>query len=188
MARQHRQSIRPDLIGEIAVRTDAIGADEHGVDFGLPHQGPRRRVGDQGTGDPSVAELPHGEPRALQQGSSLVDVDVDPAPLLVREIDRRQRGSDSAGRQRARIAMRQDIAAVGKDGKTVLADSPAHGAILLPDGGRFGVQPVPHGCGIAARPLRYVRHAMQRPPQVDRRGTRVGEQLGQLRDARAKVR
>ena len=131
-------------------------------------------------------QFPCRESRTLKQRPCFIDKDLQPPAPLMRQIDRRQRGSHPTRRQRTGIAMRQDIRAVGKHRETVLGDLSAHRAILFPDGSRFGVQPLPNSRRIAARLVRHVCHAMERPPQVDRGGTRVREQVGQLRDAREK--
>ena len=60
----------------------------------------------------------------------------------------------------------------------MLADLPAHRAVLLPDRGRLGLKALPHRPTLAGRVPRGGEHAVQRPAQVHRRGTSVGEQRG----------
>ena len=168
MPRQDRQAISADFIGKIAVRADPVGADEDDVDLGLPHQGGRRGVGDQRARDPRVHQLPHRESRALEQRSSLVHVDVHLAPLFMREVDRREGGTDAARRQCAGVAVGQHVRAIGKQREPMFADAATHGAVLFPDRRRFGTEPFPQVTSLARRLLGDPQHARERPTQVHR--------------------
>ena len=71
--REHRQRICADLVGDVAVGGDAIGADDHEVDVARAHQRRGRAVGDEGGVDAQPFQLEHREAGTLQQGTSLVD-------------------------------------------------------------------------------------------------------------------
>ena len=58
-------------------------------------------------GMPSSRELPRGQARALQQGTRLVHPDVEPRVARVGRADDAERGAVAAGRERARVAMRE---------------------------------------------------------------------------------
>ena len=131
-----------------------------------------------------MRELPGREPRSLQHRSCLVHIHVHPPPRLVGEVDRGERRADTAGRERPGVAMRQDRGAVGHERETGFPDATAHRAILLPDRRRLALQPVPQRGALAGRLRGHAAHAIERPPQVDRRGTSGGEGGGQLLDPR----
>ena len=76
VARQHRKSVRTDLVGEIAVGADPIGPDEYDVDLGLPHERRRGSVGDERAGNAGVHQLPNRQASALQQWTRLIHKNV----------------------------------------------------------------------------------------------------------------
>src|SRR5256885_6658761 len=70
MQREHGQRVRADLVGEVAVRRDAVGADDHEVHLRLAHQRARDGVGNDGARDPGMPELP-GRERSEEHTSEL---------------------------------------------------------------------------------------------------------------------
>ena len=109
LPRDHRQLVRADLVRHIAVRRHAIRAEEHQVDPAEPHQHPRGVVGDQGHRDAVAHQLPGGQPSALEPRPRLVHPDVDLLARLDCRTDDAQRGAVIHRRQRAGVAMGQDV-------------------------------------------------------------------------------
>ena len=64
----HREGVRADLVGHVAVGGDAIRAHEHDVDVTVGHERRRPSVHHQLVRDPELLQLPRGEPGALSTG------------------------------------------------------------------------------------------------------------------------
>ena len=73
VVREHGERIGADLVGDVAVRGDAVGAHHHEVDLAPRHQRPGRAVDHDRVRDPEPVELPRRESRALEHGPGLVD-------------------------------------------------------------------------------------------------------------------
>jgi hypothetical protein len=56
-----RLEIGADLVGDVAVGGDAVGADDHRVDLALAHQDAGGVVGDQGVRHAVLGQFPGGE-------------------------------------------------------------------------------------------------------------------------------
>ena len=110
--RQHRDRVGADLVRDVAVRGDAVGADDHQSIW--PRRMRRRHVvGDDGGLDAVAHQLPGGQPRALQERPRLVGEHRDPLALLDRRADHAERGAVAGGRERAGVAVREDARASG---------------------------------------------------------------------------
>src|SRR5436190_302898 len=83
-ARRERLEIGADLVRHIALRGDAVGADDRDVDLVVLHQVPAGIVRDHGVRNAVLAELPGGERSALIARARLVDPDMNRNALLVR--------------------------------------------------------------------------------------------------------
>src|SRR5206468_4108921 len=80
------------------LRGDSIRSEQDEVHFAAAEESPRGPVRNDGVLDPFLQEFPRGEPRALQPGTRLVDVDEEAAPLLLRDPHRSHRGPVVDGR------------------------------------------------------------------------------------------
>ena len=165
MRGQHGQRVRADLVGRVAVRSDAVRAGDDAVDLAGGHQRCRRGIGDDGVRDPGRLELPGGQPRALKQRPGLVHPHVrEQLPL-----PGRAQGADGAavapGREPARVAVRQRPRRRGEQLGRVSRHRTAALDLLL-------VQP--------ARMVRrrVVAHLRERPREVHRRRSRRSQQRG----------
>ena len=69
---QHGDAVGADLVGDVAVGGDAIGADDDQIDLTEPHHRAGHVVGDDRRVDAVPDELPRGQPRALQKRPRLV--------------------------------------------------------------------------------------------------------------------
>ncbi len=111
VAGRDRQAVRADLVGDVAVRRDAVGADDHEVDPTRAHQRRGRAVGDERRVDAQPVALPHREPRTLQQRPRLVDPHRRLAARLERGAHDTERGAVADARERTGVAVRQHRAA-----------------------------------------------------------------------------
>ncbi len=91
LAREHRDAVGPDLVRDVAVPRDAVGADEDEVDAAAAQDARRHAVRDHRDVDPGPRELPSGQARALEQRPGLVGEHGDLLPELRRAVDRRER-------------------------------------------------------------------------------------------------
>src|SRR6266516_2234396 len=79
---EHPQCVRTNLIGDVAIGRDAIGAYDDQVDRPARDEMPSHVVGDQRLRDASLLELPGREPGALEEGTGLVDENMRPLAAL----------------------------------------------------------------------------------------------------------
>jgi hypothetical protein len=93
------QAVGADLVGDIAVRGDPVGADEHAVDQPARHRGGGRGIGLDAVGDGGLGELPRRQPGALEQRARLVDEDFFDEPAFVQVPDDPERAAPPDGRQ-----------------------------------------------------------------------------------------
>ena len=100
-AREHRERVRADLVGGVAVVRDAVGAEHDGVDEPAREQLPGGDVGDQRVRDAVLGQLPGGQAGSLQQRARLVDPDVQ-ARIALRAPRARRRAPSRSRPWRAR--------------------------------------------------------------------------------------
>ncbi len=123
-----------------------------------------------------LLEFPHSQPRALQQRTRLVGVDVD---MLARgnggPNDAERRPVSGSG-ERSRVAMRQDGLAVRHQNCAVAADGLADGDVFPLDLLCFGDQRLADCCERLGPDFgELALHAVDRPEEVDGGGTRRGQ-------------
>ena len=121
----HRETIRPDLVRGVAVGGDPVCARDDAVDLAAAHQVRGGRVGDHRVRDAELLELPGRQPRALQQRPRLVDPDVREQAVLPRRAQRADRRAVAAGREAARVAVRQGLRAGPEERGGVGTHAPA---------------------------------------------------------------
>ena len=84
---QHGDRIGADLVGHVAIGGNAVRAHDHGVDLALLHDGAGHAVADHRGGDAIFVQLPGGQPRALQERTGLIGIDIQLFSLLHRRAD-----------------------------------------------------------------------------------------------------
>ncbi len=141
----------------------------------------RHAVGDHRDRHAGARQLPRREPAALQQRARLVGDHRDAPPGLVQRVDRRERGADPAGGERARVAVRQHGASPADQLRARRADPRAHRAVLVPDGVRLG-HAAPSGG--PRRPSRRADARRSIRSSAHRRLTAVGRVAPSTADAR----
>ena len=107
VASEDREGIRADLVGGVAVRGDPVGSRQDGVDLSRRHQRAGGGICDHGVRNSGRLELPGRQPGALEERSRLVDPDVREQALLPGALERAHRASVTAGREAARVAVRE---------------------------------------------------------------------------------
>jgi hypothetical protein len=68
VARQHRQRVGADLVADIAVGGDAVGADDDPADLAAGHQAGGDVVRLHRHRDAGLLQLPGGQPEPCSQG------------------------------------------------------------------------------------------------------------------------
>src|SRR3972149_11046981 len=69
---QHSNSVRADLVGDVAVGGHPVAAYDDGIDLARLHQITGHAVGNQRRGNPLLLKLPGGQPGALQKRTGLL--------------------------------------------------------------------------------------------------------------------
>src|SRR5688572_214149 len=78
LPRQHGDCIGSDFIRHVAIRCDAVGADDHGIDQPLTHESAGHVVGDNADINVVFPEFPRCQSRALKERPRLVGEDLEP--------------------------------------------------------------------------------------------------------------
>ena len=107
-AREDGHGVGADLVGGVAVGGDPIGADDHQIDPALPHEGSGHVVRDDRRLNAVPDELPRGQARALEKRARLVREHGDLLAGFDSAANDAQRRAVPGGRERARVAVRQD--------------------------------------------------------------------------------
>ncbi len=182
-----RLEVGADLVGDVAVGGDAVGADDHRIDPAAAHEQAGGVVGDQRVRHAVLFEFPGGE-QALVARPRLGDPDMDGNAGIVRRIDRRQCGAAVDGGQPAGVAVGHHVQrlAVGDDqvvpqAQAMLADGGVLRDVLVGDGGGLG--PGGGAARIGRQRRQRAFHARQRPVQIDRRRARRPQQRRGLGEA-----
>src|SRR5260370_16393534 len=74
---QDRYGVGPNLVGNVAIRGNAVRAHDYGADLALLHDRACHVVGDDGGGNTVFHEFPGSQTRTLQERARLVGVDVN---------------------------------------------------------------------------------------------------------------
>ncbi len=138
--RHHRDGVRADLVRDVAVRGDAIGADHDEIHVAAAHQRTGHAVGDDGRRHAVAHQLPRGEPRALQERPRLVGKHLGHLALLGGRANHAERGAVSSGRERARVAVGQNPRVRGHDSGAELPHRPAARDVLVVNGLRLAFE------------------------------------------------
>ena len=140
--------IGPDLVADVAIGGHPVGSDDHQVHPAMLHQMAAGVVGDHRMWDAVVPELPGGERGTLVTGPGLIDPNVNGDPTIMRQINRRRRGSPVHRREPAGVTMGEDVDRFARSlrrlnrhdhGQAVAADALVDRHVLLRDLGRAGI-------------------------------------------------
>jgi len=186
---EDRKRVGADLVGRVPVGGDAVGPDDDEVDLALGHEEARHAVRDERCRDAVVDKLPAGETRPLEDGTRLVDEDVEPLALLARRPDHAQ-GRPVAGRgQGARVAVGEDVVAVADEGLAVQPDAAVDLDVLLADGDGLPDEGLFHLRDAAGEGfVKAALHPLDGPEKVACRGARLRESLAEPRKGSAGFR
>ena len=165
--RGERPRVGADLVRGVTVRRDAIGPDQHQVHLAALDQVRRRGVRDQRVRHPLLAQLPGGEPGALEPRARLAHPHerLEAGPRGA--VHRSQRRAPVLDRQPSGVAVREDAGAAPEQFQPVRADR---------GGGRDlgrveGARRAEHRRRIGRRGP----HRLEPGAQVDRGRTRAGD-------------
>src|SRR5688572_13049233 len=161
--REHGERVSADLVRDIAVRRDAVGADHDDVDLALAHKVAGHAVGNKRAWNTFLHELPGGKPRALQIRTRLVRDDRD--LLVLRRANHAERCSESRGSERTGVAMSHDARALGNQLRAQAAQGAVGRQVFVVDRPRLGFEVI------------RLPHALERPEEIHRGGPALGEDL-----------
>ena len=168
VAREHGESVGADLIRDVPVRGDSVGADDHQAHLTRGHAGCGGAVDDDAVRDGRPVELPGGQPPALEQRARLVDQHVLDLASCVGAADGAERRAVAAGRERTGVA-------VGERSRPARAEGPGgvrrHRAAALDLLAMDAAGPLGQECRIGRQRLEL----RDRPRKVDR-GRSRGEE------------
>ena len=169
LARHNRQLVGPNLVGDIPIGCNPVSPEEHSVHLTGAHQVASAVVSDQMHRDASPQQFPRGQPGPLQARSGLIDPDMDALALFGTGVDHTQRSAKVDRGERPRVAVVQQIGAVGDQVGPIKPHAPVDGHIFFGDGVCFVQQkPLQHSNRWVSRLLGGVQHARRGPAEVDR--------------------
>ena len=129
---QNRHRIGTNLVGDIAVGSDAIRTDHDRVDLAFFHHGAGHAVGDHSRGNAILHQFPCRQSRSLEERACLIGIYVNLLSLFHRSPDHAQGSAVSAGSQSPRVTVGEYASTGGHQACTV----PPHNLIR---GDVFGV-------------------------------------------------
>ena len=178
---QHGNRIGSDFIGHIPVPGNAVGTHHDGSDFALLHDRARHIVGDDGGRNAIFHQLPRRQARALQEGTSLIGIDVDFLSLLDGGADHAEGGAISASGERAGIAVGQYSATGGHEPRTVAAYGLVSSDVFgMHAPGFFDERLLDLGHRADPQGFEAVAHAGDRPEQIHRGRAGLAEDIRNL--------
>jgi len=178
--REDGDAVGADLVSDIAVGGDAVGADDDGLDAALMHEGGGHVIAEDGGGDVVLHELPCSEASALQEGAGLVGEDVDLVAVLDGGADDAEGSTVAAGGEGASVAVGEHGAFERKERCAVRAHLLAGSDVFvvhaagLGDDGRFDFG---NGSVFGGELVVEVADLVDAPEEVDGGGTGLGEGL-----------
>jgi hypothetical protein len=158
VGREDRERIGTDLVRRVTVRRDPVGPREHVRDLAAGHEQGRRGVRYDRVGDSRPFEFPGGQAAPLEQRAGLVYEHLPENPTREGRPEGPDRAPVAAGREAARIAVRERARARAEQVGRVLAHLPAALHLLFVD--------LP---GSRAR-IDGAANLAERPGEVHRRG------------------
>ncbi len=181
----HRHRVGADLVGEVAVGGDAIGADDDEIHVAALHERAGHALGDHGRRHMIAHEFPGGEPGALQERPRFVGEDLRHFSAFGRRPNHAKRGAVPGRGEGARVAVRENTRRLGHD----LRAEPSHRTtardVFVVNRDRLALEPAGQFGGRLAglraggkRPL----HALDGPEQVHGRRPRGRHDVAVLRE------
>ena len=153
-----------DFVGDIAVGSDAVTANEDGVDPAVFHDGGCHVVTYQCDVHVGGAEFVGGEACALQEGTRFVGVDFEVVAFLVSEVHDGGGGTVFGGGELPCVAVGEESVAGLYEGERVLAYFFADVDVLLFDAESFIAQAnADFGDGLPLVVSHDALHTVQRP-------------------------
>ena len=140
LTRQDRHTVGADFVGGVAIGCNAVRAHDHSLNTPRLHQAGGHVVADYRGGNLVGHQLPRRQPRALQKRPRLIGINVNVFALLDRRADDAQRGSVTASRQSAGVAVGQHAAFFRQKRRAKFAHGLARGNVFLVHRVRFGQQ------------------------------------------------
>ena len=125
MRGEHGERVRADLVRGVAVRGDPVGAGDDRSTSPAAISEPAAESAITACGIPTRLELPRGEARALEQRPRLVDEHALEQAALPGGAQRADRGAVAAGREAARVAVRERARAGREQLRGVRGHAPA---------------------------------------------------------------
>ena len=172
---QHRHRVGADLVGHVAVGGHTVGAHHHRVHAPLLHHVAGHVVGDERHRHLLLAQLPCGEPGALEEGPGLVHEHLfDGLARLLHGAQHPQRGAVTRGGQGTGVAVGEDAPGPLQQPGAQAAEPPVGGDVFLVHVEGRLLQAALQSLQ-AAVPVDLIDppHPRQRPVEVHRGGTGV---------------
>ena len=90
---EDREGVRANLVGHVAIQSDAVGSDNHGLHLTAPHEISRHAVCDEARRNSETGKFPSSQSGTLKYWSRFIHEDVNPLPTLPRCPDDSQSSS-----------------------------------------------------------------------------------------------
>ena len=110
--REYCHGIRSNLVGNVAIGGNAVGANDDGIDQSLTHEAAGHVIGNDADIDAVFPQFPRREPRALEKRPCLVGQDTQTLSVFNSGANNAQRRSITCGGERAGVAVCEDRAGI----------------------------------------------------------------------------
>src|SRR4029450_12138502 len=129
-----------DLVCDVAVRGDSVGAGDYDVDFASSHVRAGGAVDDNGGADAIMCQFPRCQARALEERPGFVDEDALYPAIGISRANYTEGCAVAARRKCARVAVGQHRVLAAEQRGAELADAVVGLDVLLVDSDGFGGQ------------------------------------------------
>jgi len=137
-AREDCHHVSPDLVCRVAIRCNAIRADNDGINFSTLHHVTSHVVRDHGHGNVVFRELPRCKSKTLEKRSRLVRDHSNLFTGIARAANHAESGAVVAGsRECTRVAVCKHGGVVGDEWPTMVTDRAIGGDVFVEDGECF---------------------------------------------------
>ncbi len=161
-------AIGADLVGDVTVGGDAIGADDHQIDGAAAQQRGGGAVGEDRDFDAGALQLPRRQAGALSKRAGFIGVYMHLPACGVCGVNRGERSADAGGGKGARVAVGQDAGTIGNQGEAEASDRVAHRHVFAANRLSLLAQRITqHRIG---RVRGAANHACHGPREIDGRG------------------
>ena len=128
---RERQVVSADLVGDIAIGSDAITAHYHDIHLAPTHQQSTGSINNHSAWHPEAAQFPGRQCSPLQTGTRFIQPCMAKQTTVMGGCNHPKGGSNASSSDRSRVAMMQDPATLSQQGNAMIHQPLGQETILM---------------------------------------------------------